>query len=77
MSLAPKLAFRNLFQDPLRLIATVVGIGFSMVLVTIQMGLYVSFDRMVTVMIDHAGADLWIVPRGSKSFEDPSLLDEQ
>ena len=77
MSLAPKLAFRNLFQDPLRLIATVVGIGFSMVLVTIQMGLYVSFNRMVTVMIDHASADLWIVPRGSKSFEDPSLLDEQ
>ena len=68
MSLAPKLAFRNLFQDRLRLIATVVGIGFSMVLVTIQMGLYVSFETMVTVMIDHARADLWIVPRGSKSF---------
>jgi putative ABC transport system permease protein len=78
MSLAPKLAFRNLFQDRLRLIATVVGIGFSMALVTIQMGLYVSFERMVTVMIDHANADLWIVPRGSKSFEDdPSLLDER
>jgi putative ABC transport system permease protein len=77
MSLAPKLAFRNLFQDRLRLIATVVGIGFSMVLVTIQMGLYVSFENMVTVMIDHADADLWIVPRGTKSFEDPSLLDEQ
>ena len=76
MSLAPKLAFRNLFQDPLRLIATVVGIGFSMVLVTVQIGLYVSFQKMVTVMIDHAGADLWIVPRGSKSFEDPSWLDE-
>jgi putative ABC transport system permease protein len=76
MSLIPKLAFRNLFQDPLRLIATVVGIGFSMVLVTVQIGLYVSFQKMVTVMIDHAGADLWIVPRGSKSFEDPSWLDE-
>ena len=78
MSLAPKLAFQNLFQDKLRLIATVFGIGFSMALVTIQMGLYVSFDRMVTVMIDHADADLWIVPKGSKSFEDdPSLIDEQ
>jgi putative ABC transport system permease protein len=78
MSLAPKLAFRNLFQDRLRLIATVVGIGFSMALVTIQIGLYVSFERMVTVMIDHTDADLWIVPRGSKSFDDdPSLLDEQ
>jgi putative ABC transport system permease protein len=78
MSLAPKLAFQNLFQDRLRLIATVFGIGFSMALVTIQMGLYVSFERMVTVMIDHADADLWIVPEGSKSFEDaPALLDEQ
>lgn len=77
MSLAPKLAFRNLIHDRLRLIATVIGIVFSIVLVTIQMGLYVSFERMVTVMIDHAGADLWIVPRGTKCFEDPSLLDER
>jgi len=77
MSLAPKLALRNLFHDRLRLIATVIGIVFSIVLVTVQMGLYVSFERMVTVMIDHAGADLWIVPRGTKCFEDPSLLDER
>jgi len=77
MSLAPKLAFRNLFHDRLRLIATVIGIVFSIVLVTVQMGLYVSFERMVTVMIDHAKADLWIVPRGTKCFEDPSLLDDR
>jgi len=31
---------------------------------------------MVTTMIDHAPADLWIVPLGTKCFEDPSLLDE-
>ena len=37
-------------------IATVIGIVFSIVLVTVQMGLYVSFERMVTVMIDHADA---------------------
>jgi putative ABC transport system permease protein len=30
---------------------------------------------MVTTMIDHASADLWIVPFGTKCFEDPSLLD--
>jgi putative ABC transport system permease protein len=77
MSLAPKLAFRNLIHDRLRLIATVIGIVFSIVLVTVQMGLYVSFERMVTVMIDHAKADLWIVPRGTKCFEDPSLLDDR
>ena len=77
MSLAPKLAFRNLIHDRLRLIATVIGIVFSIVLVTVQAGLYLSFERMVTVMIDHASADLWIVPRGTKCFEDPSLLDDR
>jgi len=26
-------------------------------------------------MVDHASADLWVVARGTKCFEDPSLLD--
>jgi len=77
MPLTVKLAFRNLLQDRLRFIATIVGIVFAIVLVTIQMGLFLSFERMVTVMIDHAPADLWIVPLGTKCFEDPSLLDER
>jgi len=69
------LASRNLFQDRLRLVATLVGIVFSVVLVMVQLGLYVGFGRMVTTMIDHAPADLWIVTKGVKSFEDVSLLD--
>lgn len=76
MSLIYRLASRNLFQDRLRFVATVIGIVFSIVLVTIQLGLFLSFERMVTTMIDHAPADLWIVPLGTKCFEDPSLLDE-
>jgi putative ABC transport system permease protein len=75
MSLIFKLASRNLLQDRLRFVATVVGIVFSIVLVTAQMGLFLSFERMVTTMIDHASANLWIVPAGTKCFEDPSLLD--
>ena len=66
-----KLAARNLFHDKLRFAATIVGIVFSIVLVTVQLGLFVSFERMVTTMIDHAPADLWIVPLGTKCFEDP------
>src|ERR1700677_4773536 len=76
MSLIFKLASRNLLQDRLRFVATVVGIVFSIVLVTIQMGMFLSFERMVTTMIDHAPTDLWVVPLGTKCFEDPSLLDE-
>ena len=70
-------ASRNLFHDRVRFIATMVGIVFSIVLVAVQMGLFLSFERMVTTMIDHASAELWIVPYGTKDFEDPPLIDEQ
>lgn len=75
MSLVLTLASRNLFHDRLRFVATMVGIVFSVVLVMIQMGLFLGFGRMVTTMIDHASADLWVLPKGAKCFEDPSLLD--
>jgi putative ABC transport system permease protein len=75
MSLVMTLAARNLFHDRLRFTATVIGIVFSVVLVMVQMGLFLGFARMVTTMIDHAGADLWVLPKGAKCFEDPSLLD--
>ena len=77
MSLTYRLASRNLLHDRLRFIATVVGIVFSIVLVTVQLGLYLGFGRIVTTMIDHASADLWIMPPGTKCFEDPSTLDER
>lgn len=77
MALVATLASRNLLQDRLRFVATLIGIVFSVVLVMVQMGLYLGFGRMVTTMIDHASADLWVVARGAKSFEDLSLLDTQ
>jgi putative ABC transport system permease protein len=77
MSLIYRLASRNLWHDRLRFVATIVGIVFSMVLVTVQLGLYLGFGRTVTTMVDHASADLWIMPRGTKCFEDPSLMDER
>jgi putative ABC transport system permease protein len=75
MPLTFTIASRNLFQDRLRFVATIIGIVFSIVLVTVQMGLFLGFERMVTTMIDHAPADLWIVPKGTKCFEDPSMMD--
>jgi hypothetical protein len=66
MPLVFTLALRNLFHDRLRFIATIIGIVFSIVLVMVQMGLYLGFGHMVTTMIDHASADLWIMPKGTK-----------
>jgi putative ABC transport system permease protein len=69
------LASRNLFHDRIRLVATLVGIVFSVVLFTVQLGLFLGFERMVTTMIDHAPADLWIAPADTKGFEATALLE--
>jgi putative ABC transport system permease protein len=61
-------------HDRVRLIATVVGIVFSIVLVTVQLGVFLSFERMITTMIDHAQADFWITPIEARSFESSSAL---
>ena len=75
MSLVYTLAYRNLFQDRLRFIASLTGIVFSVVLVMVQLGLYFGFSRMLTMIIDHATTDLWVVSGDTKYFEDLSLLD--
>ena len=75
MSLVFTLALRNLFQDRLRFIASLMGIVFSVVLVMVQMGLYFGFRGMITTMIDHTSTDLWIVSSGTNYFEDLSLLN--
>jgi putative ABC transport system permease protein len=75
MSLVTTLASRNLLQDRLRFIASLVGIVLSVVLVMVQMGLYNGFGRMLTIMVDHASTDLWIMSSGTQFFEDLSLVD--
>lgn len=74
IKMAPKLAYRNLFHDRLSLLVTLVGIIFSVVLVAVQCGLYLGSERMIAAMLDQSKGDLWVVPLGTKSFDDPSLL---
>jgi putative ABC transport system permease protein len=74
VKMAPKLAYRNLFHDRLSLLVTLVGILFSVVLVAVQCGLYLGSERMIAAMLDQSKGELWVVPLGTKSFDDPSLL---
>lgn len=69
-----KLAYRNLFHDRLSFFVTIVGIVFSVVLVAIQTGIYLGSEKKIAAIIDQAPADLWVVPLGTKSYDDPSLL---
>ena len=68
------LALRNFIHDRISLIVTLVGIVFSVVLMAIQIGLYYGSQQVITGMIDHSGAHLWITPIGAQSFDDSALL---
>jgi len=72
--MAPKLAFRNLIHDRLSLAVTLTGIVFSVVLVAVQFGLYLGAEATIARVLDQTRGDVWVVPLGTKSFDDPSLL---
>lgn len=68
------LAIRNLFHDRIRLIVTLVGILFSIVLVAVQLGLYLGARKMIIDMIENSNGELWITAYGAKSFEEGGIL---
>jgi putative ABC transport system permease protein len=59
----PPLARRNLFHDKVRLIVTVTGIVFAVVLIVVELGLFVGFTETTSSLIDHSGADLWVTSK--------------
>ncbi|MBL8944570.1 MAG: ABC transporter permease [Myxococcales bacterium] len=72
-----KLAWRNLAHDRVRLVVTLVGIVFSVVLMGMQSGLLVGFTRTTTGLVDNARADLWMVPKGTLDVDLGGPLDER
>ena len=74
MPMVAKLAYRNLFHDRLSLVVTLVGIVFSVVLIAVQFGLYIGSEVRIAAMLDQTRGDLWVIPYGTKSFDDPTFL---
>ncbi len=68
------LAMRNLFYDKVSLAVTIVGILFSVVLVSVQLGIYAGTSRIITSVIDHANGEIWISAYGTKSVEESGVL---
>jgi putative ABC transport system permease protein len=68
------LATRNLFHDRIRLIVTLVGILFSIVLVAVQLGMFLGARHMIADMIDNANGEIWVTTYGAKSFEEGGIL---
>ena len=65
----PPLAERNLFHDRVRLVVTLTGVVFAVVLIVVQLGLYVGFARTTTALVDQSRADLWVVAKNVPYIE--------
>jgi putative ABC transport system permease protein len=63
------IARRNLLHDKLRLFIALLGVVFSVVLVACLTGLYVAASRQASGIVDRAGADLWLVAKGTRAFD--------
>ena len=54
------LAWKNLIHDKTRLVVTLVGVVFALVLVLIQMGLFLGFLETTANIVVDSKADIWI-----------------
>ncbi|MCK9538883.1 ABC transporter permease [Dokdonella sp.] len=63
------LAWRNLSHERTRFIATLVGIAFSVVLMGAQLGLLIGFAQTASTLVEHADADLWVLPLGTSNSD--------
>ncbi len=55
-----ELAWRNLVHDKVRLVVTVTGVVFAVVLIVVQFGLFLGFATTTSSLIDRSRADLWM-----------------
>ncbi|MBI2592376.1 FtsX-like permease family protein [Candidatus Saccharibacteria bacterium] len=69
------IAWRNLFQEKTRLLISVGGVAFSIVLIMMLTGLYRGWNDKMGQYIRSVPADLWVMQDGTEDmFHTPSLL---
>lgn len=68
------IAWRNLRHDPIRFAATVVGIVFAVVLISLQTGMLIGFMRTSAGLVENAGADVWVLARGTSNVDQSGII---
>jgi len=71
------LALSNLVHDRVRLGITLVGIVFAVVLINVQVGLFLGFAKTTSGLIDHSGAELWIMPLGTRDVDQVEAMSDR
>jgi putative ABC transport system permease protein len=63
------LGVRMMLHDRAKLVGTVLGVVFAVVLMNQQIGILFALLDKNTMLVDHSGADIWILPRTTKTLE--------
>ena len=71
------IALRNLMHDKVRLVVTLTGVVFAVVLIAVQSGLFVGFTSATSAVIDNTDADIWVCARGMRNFDVTSPLPQK
>jgi putative ABC transport system permease protein len=70
------LAWKNLLHDKVRLVVTLTGIVFALVLIAVQFGMFLGFLDTSANVVEHNQADLWISAPGIPHVNGGSPIDE-
>lgn len=70
------LAWKNLLHDKVRLVVTLTGIVFALVLIAVQFGMFLGFLDTSANVVEHNTADLWISAPGIPHVNGGSPIDE-
>ncbi|KQT54864.1 hypothetical protein ASG43_04800 [Aureimonas sp. Leaf454] len=68
------IAWRNLRYDPVRFAATVIGIVFAVVLISMQTGMLFGFIRASAGLVERSGADVWVIAQGTSNVDQSGIL---
>src|SRR5437764_10215093 len=63
------LALKMLLDDRTRFLATVLGVGFAVALVLIQVGLFFGLLENASITIEKLDADLWVMARNTPNVD--------
>lgn len=64
-----RIALRNLLYDRRRFAASIAGVGFSVTLVLVQLGLFAGLAANASQVIDRSPGDIWITGRNTGNFQ--------
>ncbi len=63
------IAIKNLIHDKTRFAIALVGVTFSVILISAQAGIYLGFRENAATIIEHIDADIWVTSRNSRNFD--------